>query len=106
MMYLQSFLALFLVLGLVGVFYIIAQRLNGRVLSVAQSSRLIKVVESTSLGEKRNLVLIQVDGQFFLVGATPQNVSLVSAVTISSDSLKSAQKGPKKLFFKSRRETR
>jgi len=40
----------------------------------------MQVLERLSLGEKRTLLLVQVDEETLLLGATPQNVSLLSSL--------------------------
>ena len=55
------------------------------------SSRRLRVCETLSLGEKRFIALVQVDGKNFLVGGAPTNVSLLAQLEGSqpfSESLK------------------
>ncbi|HSR70167.1 MAG TPA: flagellar biosynthetic protein FliO [Acidobacteriota bacterium] len=79
MIYAQSFMALALVLGLVWLFYRLFMHLQNR-LGLSGPDRSIQVEERTSLGDKRQLLVVQVDGQRYLLGATSSNISLVSAL--------------------------
>lgn len=79
MLYLQSFVALSLVLGLLWVLYRLAQRFGGRIPGFAKPRR-IQVMERSSLGDRRSLLLVSVAGQQFLVGSTPQNLSLLAKI--------------------------
>ena len=79
MIYLQSITALALVLGLIGLFYCIAQRLVNRT-GGGISKRRIKVVERVAVGDKRVLLLVQVGQQQLLLGATSNNISMLSPI--------------------------
>lgn len=46
------------------------------------SSRRMKILESTALSPRRAIYLVQVDGQTFMVGATDQSVNLISEVEL------------------------
>lgn len=77
MSYLHSITAMVIVLGLLGLFYYFAQRLMNPSAS-GISKRRIKVVERVSLGDKRVLLLVQVGQQQLLLGATNNNISMLS----------------------------
>ena len=51
-----------------------------RLFSLAASSqrkRLLRLQETLSLGEKRFLAVVEYDGRKFLIGGTPQNLTLL-----------------------------
>lgn len=77
MIIVQSFVALALVLGLVWLFYRLFMLLQAK-LGLSGPERSIRVEERTSLGDKRQLLLVSVEGQRFLLGATSHQISLVS----------------------------
>ncbi len=91
MLYLQSVLALLLILGLLWILYRLYRRLEGRLPSLARPRR-IQVVERASLGERRSLLLVSVGDEQFLLGATPQNLSLLAR--IDSDSIEEPSQAP------------
>ncbi|NRD73352.1 flagellar biosynthetic protein FliO [Shewanella sp. VB17] len=64
---------LILVLILIFVLAYIVKRLN----LVPASNGLIKMVAVTSLGQKEKVVLIEVDGQQYLLGVTAQQVNMI-----------------------------
>ncbi len=82
MLYTESLLALFFVLGLVWILYRIYLRFNGRLPSMLRPSKRIKIVERAALGDKRNLLLVEVGEERFLLGSTPGNVSLVARLEL------------------------
>lgn len=79
MIYLKALSALSLVIGLIGLFYYLGQRLNDRVTG-GVSKRRVKVLERTPLGEKRALLLVQVGEQQLLLGSTSNTISKLSEV--------------------------
>ncbi len=48
--------------------------------SIKNSTRRMKVLESTALSPKRALYLVEVDGQVYMIGATDQAVNLIAEV--------------------------
>jgi len=83
MIYLEAASALALVLGLLGLFYYLAQRFNIR-RSGGSSQRQIRVVERTSLGDKRSLLIVRVGQEQFLLGATSSTISMLSSIVCDS----------------------
>jgi len=83
MIYLQSILALLFVLGLIGALYLLLQQWGGRIPGV--KTKQIRVIESVSLGEKRNLFLVEVQNECFLLAATGHHISLLSTVEPSKE---------------------
>jgi flagellar biosynthetic protein FliO len=81
MIYLEALSALILVLGLIGLFYYLGQRLNERVNGGA-SKRQVKVIERTPLGDKRALLLVRVGEQQILLGATGSTISMLSTIPL------------------------
>lgn len=77
---------LIFVLILIFVLAYIVRRFN----LVPASSNVLKVVAATSLGQREKVVLVEVDGQQYLLGVTPQQVSLIdkleTAVNTEMDS--------------------
>jgi len=77
---------LIVVLILIFVLAYIVRRFN----LVPASSNVLKVVAATSLGQREKVVLVEVDGQQYLLGVTPQQVSLIdkleTAVNTEMDS--------------------
>lgn len=80
MLYLQTFLALGAVLGIVWVCYRGFLLLQDRLPGSMRPRRNIQVVERVALGDKRTLLLVEAGGKRFLLGSTPHQVSLVSAL--------------------------
>ena len=78
MNYLQNVFALLFVLSLILAIYVVLQRLSGRF--PQDKTRSIQVIESVSLGNKRDLYLVQVQEQCFLLGATDHGISMMSAI--------------------------
>ena len=89
MIYLQAASALALVIGLIGLFYYLSQRLNERVTGGA-SKRRVQVIERTPLGDKRTLLLVRVGQQQLLLGATSNTISMLSVVACEEPSEKQA----------------
>lgn len=89
MIYLQAASALALVIGLIGLFYYLGQRLNERVTGGA-SKRNIQVIERTPLGDKRTLLLVRVGQQQLLLGATSSAISMLATVACAEPSEKPA----------------
>jgi len=79
MIYLQAASALAIVIGIIGLFYYLGQRINERVLG-STSKRRVQVIERTPLGEKRSLLLIRVGHQQLLLGATNNTISMLSEI--------------------------
>lgn len=78
MIYIQSFLGLIFVLGLVGALYIVLDRLGNKIPGIKRGR--IRVIEAASLGERRKLFLVEVHRECFLVAASGQHVSLLSVL--------------------------
>ncbi len=64
---------LIVVLILIFVLAYIVRRFN----LVPASSNVLKVVAATSLGQREKVVLVEVDGQQYLLGVTSQQVNLI-----------------------------
>jgi len=50
-------------------------------------SRRLRVAETVSLGEKRFVSIVQVDGEQFLIGGTPANVVLLAKLEAKPETL-------------------
>jgi flagellar protein FliO/FliZ len=72
---LQSFLAVLLVLGLVGTLAWVARR--GSLTSLKKRGP-ISIETAVPLGERRTLVIVAVEGRRLLLGLTPAHVSMVA----------------------------
>ena len=106
MIYLKAISALALVLGFIGLFYYLSQRLNER-LTGGASKRRVQVIERTPLGDKRTLLLVQVGKQQLLLGATNNTISTLSEVVCeelpeesTSETTPDRKPGPKVSFRK------
>ena len=73
---LQIISALALVFGLLGALYWLTNRYSGKFGS--NSNRKIRLVEKLPLGDKRSLILVEIGQQSYLVGSTPQNISMLA----------------------------
>lgn len=80
MEWLQVLSALALVFGLLGLFYWMAARYGSR--PVRGGARRIEVLERRPLGDRSQVVLVQVGQDTFLLGATSQSVTLLSQVDL------------------------
>ena len=76
---LQTFLAILLVFGLIFSLYILAQRFGPRLVAGGRS-RMVRIVEATSLGDKRNLLVVEVQGRRYLLGSTNHSITLLTDV--------------------------
>ena len=72
---LQSFLAVLLVLGLVGALAWLARR--GSLASLNKRGP-ISIETAVPLGDRRTLVIVSVEGRRLLLGLTPAQVSMVT----------------------------
>jgi flagellar protein FliO/FliZ len=73
---LQSFLAVLVVLGLVGALAWLTRR--GAFASLRRGAKVISVETAVPLGERRSLVIVAVEGRRILLGLTPGQISLVT----------------------------
>jgi flagellar biosynthetic protein FliO len=80
MIYVQAASALALVLGLMGLFYCVVQRIKNQTIGGTARNQM-QVVERLPLGEKRTLLLVRVGDEQFLLGATANRISMLSSVT-------------------------
>ncbi len=76
---LQTFCAILLVFGLIFSLYILAQRFGPRWAGSGRR-RMVRVVEATPLGDKRNLLVVDVQGRRYLLGSTHQSITLLTDV--------------------------
>jgi flagellar protein FliO/FliZ len=72
----QSFLAVLVVLGLVGALAWLARR--GAFTTLRRGNRPITVETAVPLGERRSLVIVSVEGRRILLGLTPGQISMVT----------------------------
>jgi flagellar protein FliO/FliZ len=75
---LRMVLVLLLVLAVIYGLYYILKRINK---PKQQDSAIIKIRDQVSLGSSRNLYIIEVGGQMFLVGAGDSNFQLITEIT-------------------------
>ena len=73
---LQSFVAVLVVLGLVGALAWLTRR--GAFASLQRKSRAITVETAVPLGERRSLVIVAVEGRRILLGLTPGQIAMVT----------------------------
>jgi len=74
----QSYLAVVLVLGLVGALAYIARRGGFGALNKRGP---VSVETAVPLGERRSLVIVAVEGRRLLLGLTPANVSMLAELS-------------------------
>ena len=72
-----------LVLSLILAGFFAAKKFAPQYLGKRPSERQLKIVETLSLGDKRAVSLIQVDGRQFLVGNTPHQINLLASLSES-----------------------
>jgi flagellar protein FliO/FliZ len=73
---LQSFMAVLVVLGLVGALAWLTRR--GAFNSLRRHNRSISVETAVPLGERRSLVIVAVEGRRILLGLTPGSIAMVA----------------------------
>lgn len=77
--WLRMSLALGFVIGLVFLSAWLLKRISaGRMIGGLSARGGIKILDKTSLGDKRYLMVVRVEGKYLLLGVTQQSVSLVS----------------------------
>lgn len=76
----RGILATAFVLGLLGLLAWLLRRGTIR-LGAARAAQLVSVETAVSLGERRQLVVVSVEGRRLLLGLTPMQVSFVSELT-------------------------
>ncbi len=74
--------ALLLVLGFIFALAFLLKRYGPRQFGAPSDRRLIRIIESVSLGEKRNLSIVKVGKEHFLIASTPGSVSLLERVLL------------------------
>jgi flagellar protein FliO/FliZ len=72
----QSFLAVLVVLGLVGALAWLTRR--GAFAQLRRNAKTIAVETAVPLGERRSLVIVAVEGRRLLLGLTPGQISMVT----------------------------
>lgn len=65
------------VIFLMAAVYLAARKMAPRYFNKPEAKRTLKVLETLPMGDKRSISLIQVDGSRFLVGNTPQQISVL-----------------------------
>jgi len=78
----RGILATAFVLGLLGLLAWLLRRGTIR-LGVARGAQLVTIETAVSLGERRQLVVVAVEGRRLLLGLTPAHVALVSELAPS-----------------------
>jgi flagellar biosynthetic protein FliO len=76
--------ALLLILALILTLAFLFRRYMPNQFGVVGKKRLIQVVETVSLGEKRNLTLVKVGPEHLLLGSTPNSISVLEKVQLLS----------------------
>lgn len=79
MLSIKMFLSLFLILGLIFVFFFVLKRLKIGPLAGSKPA-LMKLLGTLSLAPKRGIALVEVCDQWFVIGIGTENVSLISKV--------------------------
>jgi flagellar protein FliO/FliZ len=75
----NALLAVLIVLALVGALAWLARR--GSFAALKAANRAVSVETAVSLGERRSLVVVAVEGRRLLLGLTPGQVSLVTELS-------------------------
>jgi flagellar biosynthetic protein FliO len=75
-----------LVLFLMIAVYFAARKFAPRYFAKSASEKILKVIETLPLGDKRSVSLIEVANNRFLVGNTPQRLNLIAALPDSAQS--------------------
>ncbi len=52
----------------------------GRALNHAARGRYMKVIDQVAVGQDRQILIVEVNDKKYLVGSTPQNISLISEI--------------------------
>ncbi len=78
MSHIQPFLALASVLALIWLIYRLFLILRPGLFGAHGKGPSMQLVERLSLGDKRHLLLVEVEGQRLVLGATPREISLVA----------------------------
>jgi flagellar protein FliO/FliZ len=75
----QSIMAVIVVVGLVAALAWLVRR--GALGPMATRGRAVTVESAVSLGERRSLVVVAVEGKRLLLGVAPQQITLVAELT-------------------------
>ena len=75
----NALLAVLIVLALVGALAWLARR--GSFAALKAANRAVAIETAVSLGERRSLVVVAVEGRRLLIGLTPGQVSLVTELS-------------------------
>jgi flagellar biosynthetic protein FliO len=91
--FLSYLLSVFISLAIVLVLAWLALKfLAGRMGSLGFSGRNIRIIETTPLGYRRSLHIVEVEGKVLLIGSTEGGVTLLAE--LDPESLKETDKGP------------
>jgi flagellar protein FliO/FliZ len=83
--------ALLLILALILTLAFLLRRYMPNQFGVIGKKRLIQVVETVSLGEKRNLALVKVGSEHLLLGSTPSSISVLEKIQLSAGEISHAE---------------
>jgi flagellar protein FliO/FliZ len=78
----NEFLAVAVVLGLVGVLAWMARR--GTFQALQSRNRMVSVDTAVPLGERRSVIVVSVDGRRLLLGLTPQQITLLAELSATA----------------------
>jgi flagellar biosynthetic protein FliO len=78
---LRAFGAIGMVLcALIGVYFGIRKFAPGYFPKISSGGKNLKIVESLGMGDRRSIALVEVGGKRFLIGSTPQQINLLTAL--------------------------
>lgn len=72
--------ALLLVLGVMFILYYIGKKLLGKRTSLVGRERLIKILANNYIGVKKQITLVEVAGEWLVLGVTPTQISLLTRI--------------------------
>jgi flagellar protein FliO/FliZ len=77
---LQMFAALAVVVGLILIFYYVSNKWLKSGMSVGGAQRYIRLIETRFLAPKKSLFLIEVGGEYLLLGSSAEGLQLIKQV--------------------------
>jgi flagellar protein FliO/FliZ len=87
---------IFVLSAIIGVFFLL-RRIAPERFGKPAKDKLIKAVDSMALGDRRSIMIVEVEGEKYLLGATPQSIALLGKLDSKSNA-KAAPIAQKKDF--------
>ena len=76
----KMLVALLLVLGVMFILYYIGKKLLGKRTSLVGREKLIKILANNYIGVKKQITLVEVAGEWLVLGLTPTQISLLTRI--------------------------